>query len=67
MSDLSATDELFEVREAGEGRGLGCFATRDIKPWRSSPRNLYNDSLGRKRELGYEGQEDNRPIQGPRG
>ncbi len=32
MSDLSATDELFEVREAGEGRGLGCFATRDIKP-----------------------------------
>ncbi|KAJ8129079.1 hypothetical protein O1611_g4552 [Lasiodiplodia mahajangana] len=32
MSDISAVnEEPFEVREASEGKGLGCFATRDIK------------------------------------
>ncbi|KAH8160327.1 hypothetical protein CIB48_g7925 [Xylaria polymorpha] len=29
--DISDSEECFEVREA-EGKGLGCFATRDIKP-----------------------------------
>ncbi|KAI0198385.1 hypothetical protein F4808DRAFT_436196 [Astrocystis sublimbata] len=32
LSDISDTDNPYEVREAGEGRGMGCFATRDIKP-----------------------------------
>ncbi|KAI8947216.1 hypothetical protein F4801DRAFT_582629 [Xylaria longipes] len=31
-SDISNSDDPFEVREAGDGKGLGCFATRDIKP-----------------------------------
>ncbi|KAI0474573.1 hypothetical protein F4859DRAFT_514428 [Xylaria cf. heliscus] len=31
-ADISPPDECFEVREAGDGKGLGCFATRDIKP-----------------------------------
>ncbi|KAI0440125.1 hypothetical protein F4803DRAFT_553419 [Xylaria telfairii] len=30
--DISDSEECFEVREAGGGKGLGCFATRDIKP-----------------------------------
>ncbi|KAI1419940.1 hypothetical protein F5Y12DRAFT_720131 [Xylaria sp. FL1777] len=32
MAHNLTTDEPFEVRDAGTGRGLGCFATRDIKP-----------------------------------
>ncbi|KAF2970157.1 hypothetical protein GQX73_g3464 [Xylaria multiplex] len=35
MSDTSSVgknEELLEVRDAGGGRGLGCFATRDIRP-----------------------------------
>ncbi|KAI0869952.1 hypothetical protein GGS24DRAFT_511376 [Hypoxylon argillaceum] len=31
MSDISVSDDPFEVRDAGNGKGLGCFATRDIK------------------------------------
>ncbi|KAI1739107.1 hypothetical protein F4680DRAFT_449212 [Xylaria scruposa] len=31
-SDISNSDDPFEVRDAGGGKGLGCFAIRDIKP-----------------------------------
>ncbi|KAI0452834.1 hypothetical protein F5B21DRAFT_320070 [Xylaria acuta] len=31
-SDISNSDDPFEVRDAGDGKGLGCFATRDINP-----------------------------------
>ncbi|KAI0547851.1 hypothetical protein F4679DRAFT_586136 [Xylaria curta] len=31
-SDTSNSDDPFEVRDAGGGKGLGCFAIRDIKP-----------------------------------
>ncbi|KAI1752117.1 hypothetical protein F4782DRAFT_547079 [Xylaria castorea] len=31
-SDISNSDNPFEVRDAGGGKGLGCFATRDIRP-----------------------------------